>query len=166
MTRRVMIGLLCLGLLTGLLACQAYLGPEDKTLYRGQNKLLDRNEEDETTDFSEDEAFLKFFYIINETGSNAEVRVLADDMELFLQEIGSQVPLSLGKEVPPLLIPNPAVELKVQLNKATQYLVVQDLQSGAQATFDIAGFSQVDAGFQITIQKDRILLSQDYYPAR
>lgn len=166
MTRRVMIGLLCVGLLMGLLACQAYLGPEDKTPYRGQNKLLDRNEEGETTDFSEDEAVLKFFCIVNETGRNAEVRVFADGMELFLQEIGSQVPLLPGKELPPLLIPNPAVELKVQLNKDTQYLVVQDLQSGTQATFDIAGFSQVDAGFQITLQKDRIRLIQDYYPTR
>jgi len=116
-----------------------------------------------------DKTTLKFFYLVNKTGSEVKVRVLADGHELFIHQISAQVTPSPGKEVPPPPL-YPAVELKIPVSQDAKELEVQELlhlgTRARQATFDIMGFSQADAGFRIMIRKDGILLGQDYYPAR
>lgn len=116
-----------------------------------------------------DEITLKFFYLINETGSEVKVRVLADGQELFIQQISAQVTPSPGREAPPPS-PCPAVELKIPVSQNAKELEVQELlhlgTRARQVRFDIVGFSQADAGFRIMIRKNGILLDQDYYPAR
>jgi len=148
-----------------LVACQSYPVLEERPLV-----VSSKDQRSVSGGSYEAGTITTFFYIINETGSNIRVRVLADGAELFLQEIGAQVPSEPGKEVPPLPTPYPAVELKVPVNKNAQQLEVQELlhrgTRATQATFNIAGFSQAPGGFRITIRKDGILLNQDYRPIR
>ena len=135
-----------LGVLLSLLSCQAYVGKE-KTI-------------------------LTYFYLVNETGQEVKVRVLADGVELFVQRIYAEAPPSsasgFGEAPPPPSYP--AVELKVPISSQAKQLEVQELlhlgTRARQATFDIADFSHVDAGFRVVIRKDGILLDQDYLPAR
>jgi hypothetical protein len=165
MTQRVVLGWLSVSLLIGFVACQSY-----PALEKGALTSFPENEATATGNSYEAGTIIMFFYIINETGSDIQVRVLADGVELFLQGIGSQVPSLPGKEVPPLPTPYPAVELKVSMSKDAQQLEVQELlhlgTRATQATFNIAGFSQAPGGFRITIRKDGILLDQDYRPIR
>lgn len=107
-----------------------------------------------------------FFYLVNRSGQDAMVRVLADDRGLFVQEIESKQEAPVGAEEAPPPGPYPARELKVPLNRKAKRLEVEELNSGMKAQFEITNFIKVDAGFRITIGARQILLDQDYFPVR
>lgn len=112
----------------------------------------------------ENETILTFFYLVNQSGSEVKIRVLADGQELFVQQLRAHIAPPPVQQAPPSP-PYPAVELKIPIRRDVKQLEVELLHLGTRVAFNIEGFSQVDAGFQIIIWKDKIRLTQDYYPA-
>jgi len=109
---------------------------------------------------------MKFFYLVNQSGFEVEVRVLGDEKELFVQRMKAKTDDSPG-------ITHPSngeyttVELKVPMNKQAKQLTVQESSHLKKCkTFDITEAGKESAGFQVIIGKDEITLIQDYYPAR
>lgn len=114
-----------------------------------------------------------FFFLENRTDTEVKVRVLADDTELFVEELEAPSPPPSEEEGPielPPPPPYPTLEIKALIDTAAEQLEVQELlHSGTrarEAVFDITDFAQQEGGFRITIREDGILLNQDYYPIR
>ena len=99
-----------------------------------------------------------FFYVVNQTGQDIQVKVSADGEELFIADIGTEVELPGGY---------PAKELKVSMNIDTKVIKVQELTSGREKEWQIETLtSQVDGGFSIIIKEGDILLEKGYLPIR
>ncbi len=107
-----------------------------------------------------------FFYIINKTGNDIEVRASANNKELFSQKVASKVKTPAEGRVYPPTGEYPTMELKVEVNRGAKTLKVQETNSGLEASFDITDFSTKGPGFSIMIEGDEISLNQDYYPIR
>ena len=114
----------------------------------------------------EQEGVYTFFYITNKTGKDIEVKVLANNKELFSQKLESEVKTPTEGIVHPPPGKYPTRELKVEVNRGAKVLEVQEINSGQKASFDITNFSSKGPGFRITIEGDEISLNQDYYPIR
>lgn len=109
---------------------------------------------------------MKFFYIVNQSRFEVEVRVLADKKELFVQRMKAKKDDSPGI-THPSNGKDTTLELKVPMNKQAKQLTVQESSHLKKCkTFDITEAGKEGAGFQVIIGKDRIILIQDYYPAR
>jgi hypothetical protein len=113
----------------------------------------------------EQEERLVFFSIINQTGAEIHVRVLADGRKLFSRRVAPMLVDAPGTMPPPGRFPR--VEVKAPLSTATRELVVEELLVlRSHRTIAIAGFARTDAGFAIVINRSGISVSQDYYPVR
>ncbi len=107
-----------------------------------------------------------FFYIINKTGNDIEIKASANNKELFSQKLESEVKTPTEGIVYPSPGKYPTRELKVEVNRGARTLEVQEINSGQKVSFDITNFSSKGPGFRITIEGDEISLNQDYYPIR
>src|SRR5262249_6350375 len=107
-----------------------------------------------------------FFYIVNRSAREVRVRVIVDGAELFVQEVDAvrKAPSRIQEAPPPGS--SPARELKVPLSLAARRLVVEELNSGDRATYDLSQGVQSDAGFRIVIGPEGIFISRDYLPIR
>lgn len=110
--------------------------------------------------------YIVFFYVINLSGKDIEVKALANQKELLHEKIESKVKVPTGGEELPPPGMYPARELKVKMDRETSSLEVQEINSGLKATFDIRNFSTKGLGFRITIGEKGISLNQDYLPVR
>lgn len=106
---------------------------------------------------------LTLFYLVNQTGREVTIRVLADGHELLVQQLGARVPSSPEVKTLPLLPPYPAVERKIALPRNTKRLEIEEPSVGHR-TFEIAGFPE-GPGFRVVIRNDGIV-THDYYPIR
>jgi hypothetical protein len=125
-----------------------------------------RESTEETSKPTQMDTVITFFYLVNETGKDIKVKVLADDKEVFITEIKSQPPSSAGAQQAAPENGFPARELKVDLSKNTKHLEIQELNSNLSQHVDITNFSQRDGGFRIIARAGKILFSQDYFPVR
>lgn len=110
--------------------------------------------------------YIVFFYVLNLSGKDIEVKALANQKELLHEKIESKVGAPAGGEEHPPPGIHPARELKVKIDRETSSLEVQEINSGLKATFDITNFSTKGLGFRITIEEKGISLNQDYLPVR
>src|SRR5206468_280839 len=111
------------------------------------------------------ETVMKFFRLVNQTGAEIKVQVLADGHELFVKRLEATVEKSPGIVHPdePLY---PTLELKIPLsNQARQLSIQESLFLKKRKRFDISvSPDKTGAGFQIVIGKNGIVVTQDYYP--
>lgn len=109
---------------------------------------------------------MKFFYLVNQSGVEVEVRVLADEKELFVRRMKAETGDSPGI-IHPSNGKHSTMELKVAMDKQARQLTVQESSHLKKCkTFDITKSGKEGAGFQVIIGKDEITLIQEYYPAR
>ena len=144
MKNKIILKLTCLVLLGGLLfgGCTPKEPPSDETL-------------------------MTFFYVVNQTGQDIRVRVLADHQELFIVEIGSEVELPDEGRISPPQGEYPAKELKISMPKDTKVIKAQELISGREQEREVKPLtSKVNGGFTIIIKEDEILLERGYLPIR
>lgn len=113
------------------------------------------------------ETVMKFFRLVNQTGAEVKVQVLADGHELFVQRMEAAVEKSPGI-VHPAEAQFPTLELKIPLDRQARQLSIREsLVLKKRKRFDIsASPDKADAGFQIVIGKDGIVVTQDYHPIR
>lgn len=108
----------------------------------------------------------KFFYVVNESGSDVRVRVRAGGRDLLVEPIPGQDQQRPGVRSPPPADLNPARERKIKLTEETERLEVEEMISGRKATFEIGRAWMRGPGFRITIGVREIRLAQDYRPER
>jgi hypothetical protein len=113
------------------------------------------------------ETVMKFFRLVNQTGAEIKVQVLADGHELFVRRFEATVEKSPGI-VHPYEAQYPTLELKIPLNNQARQLSIQEsLFLKKRKRFDISvSPEKAGAGFQIVIGKNGIVVTQDYYPIR
>jgi hypothetical protein len=113
------------------------------------------------------ETAMKFFRLVNQTGAEIKVQVLADGHELFVKRLEAAVEKSPGI-VHPYEAQYPTLELKIPLNnQARQLLIQESLFLKKRKRFDISvSPEKAGAGFQIVIGKNGIVVTQDYYLIR
>lgn len=105
-----------------------------------------------------DETEMTFFYVVNQTGQDIRVKVLADGEELFIVDIGTTIESPGGY---------PAKELKIPMRKDAKFIKVKESISGREQEWEIKTLtSKVDGGFTIIIKEDDILLERGYLPIR
>ena len=116
---------------------------------------------------SQKEVIMKFFELVNKTGAEIKIRVLADDRELFVRRIQAKVDKSEGI-VHPAQDQYPIVELKISMSSQTKQLLVEEcLLLKKSKTFDVSDSpDKQDAGFRIITSKNGIVVTQDYFPIR
>jgi hypothetical protein len=110
---------------------------------------------------------MKFFRLVNQTGAEIKVRVLADGHELFVKRLEAAVEKSPGI-AHPYEAQYPTLELKIPLSDQARQLSIQEsLFLKKRKRFDISvSPDKAGAGFQIVIGKSGIVVTQDYYPIR
>ena len=110
---------------------------------------------------------MKFFRLVNRTGAEIKIQVLADGHKLFVKRLEAAVEKSPGI-VHPYEPQYPTLELKIPLNNQARQLSIQEsLFLKKRKRFDISvSPDKTGAGFQIVIGKNRIVVTQDYYPIR
>jgi hypothetical protein len=110
---------------------------------------------------------MKFFHVVNKTGVEIKVEADADGRELFVKEMEAAVKDQVGI-VHPAEEQYPTLEMKITLsNQAKKLTVRESLYLKKDTTFDISDSpAKEDAGFQIVVTKDKLIVTQDYYPAR
>lgn len=113
------------------------------------------------------ETVMKFFRLVNQTGADIKVQVLADGHELFVKRLEAAVEKSPGI-VHPYEAQFPTLELKIPLSDQARHLSIQEsLFLKKRKGFEIsASPDKTGAGFQIVIGKNGIIVTQDYYPIR
>jgi hypothetical protein len=113
------------------------------------------------------ETAMKFFRLVNQTGAEIKVQVLADGHELFVKRLEAEVEKSSGI-VHPAEVQYPTLELKIPLSDQARHLSIQEsLFLKKRKRFDISvSPDKAAAGFQIVIGKNGIVVTQDYYPIR
>ena len=113
------------------------------------------------------ETVMKFFRLVNQTGAEIKVQVLADGSELFVKRLEAAVEKSPGI-VHPDEAHYPTLELKIPLSNQARHLSIQEsLFLKKRKGFEIsASPDKAAAGFQIVIGKNGIVVTQDYYPIR
>jgi len=102
------------------------------------------------------------FYIVNQTGQEIKVQVLADGKRLFTVKLEAKVEGS-GQVPPPMGYP--AKEVKARVNPLPRVLEIRELISGRVRVFDITGLDS-KRGFRIVVTAEGIELSRDYLPIR
>lgn len=106
------------------------------------------------------------FYVVNQTEQQARVKVLSDGTELFIVEIESAPPQSdAGRTLPPSE-GYPAKEIRVPLDSYPKNVDVEEMVSGREQQFNMAGIGNPGLGYRITISFQGITLTQDYVPIR
>jgi hypothetical protein len=113
------------------------------------------------------ETVMKFFRLVNQTGAEIKVQVLADGHELFVKRLGAAVEQSPGI-VHPYEAQYPTLELKIPLSDQARHLSIHEsLVLKKRKRFEISvSPDKAGAGFQIVIGKNGIVVTQDYYPIR
>lgn len=110
---------------------------------------------------------MKLFKLVNKSGAEIEILVLADGQELFVRHMQAKTEESPGI-VHPAQEEYPTLELKVPIDKHARKLSVEEtIYLKKSQDFEISESPDREgAGFQIIISKDAIAVSQDYYAAR
>lgn len=103
-----------------------------------------------------------FFQVVNQKGQEVRVRVLADREELFTVELGTSIETP-GGIIPPV-DKYPSKELKIQMPENTRVIRVQELISGMEKEWPVAG--KGDSGFLIILVDRDISLEFGYIPVR
>lgn len=109
---------------------------------------------------------ISVFYVVNQSGRDVRLRVLADDREVLALDLPAAAPAPGSARVMPPPGPHPARELKVALPAATEWLEAQEVRSGLTRRVDVRDFATRGLGFRIIIGASEILIAQDYYPIR
>ncbi len=109
----------------------------------------------------------KFFHLVNKTGAEVEIQALADGEELFVKRLDADSKSSPGI-VHPADDAYPTLDLKISMNQQARQLEVKEaLHLKTKRLFTISTSAErADAGFQIILNRDGIVVTQDYYPAR
>jgi hypothetical protein len=120
-----------------------------------------------TTAFNRQETVVRFFRLVNQSGAQIKIRVLADGRELFVRRMKAKVDDSSGI-VHPAPVEYPTLELKISMNKDVKLLSVEESQHlKKRKTFAVSDSpGKQDAGFQIVVSKEKIVVTDDYYPVR
>lgn len=110
---------------------------------------------------------IRFFHLVNQTGAEVKVQVLADGKELFVNRMEADVEPSRGI-VHPAPVSYPTQELKVSMSREAKRLTVKEtLHLKKRQSFTISALPEkADAGFQIVLNRDGIAVTQDYHPVR
>lgn len=98
---------------------------------------------------NQNQDILVFFYVVNVSGVDVNVKVLADGREVFWHQLPAKVVRRTeATEVPP---PgdHPAVEVKIRLNRNTRRLEVQELNSNRKAKFNVRNFTGATVVFAL-----------------
>lgn len=137
----------------------AYL-PAESSIYSAEASDAQKDQQGK-------EMVIKFFRLINKSGMEVKVQVLADGKELFVQRLDARLKPSEGI-VHPATEVYPSAELKASISREAAELMVKETQSlKKERAFAISRAKEkADAGFQIILNRDGIEVTQDYQPVR
>lgn len=110
---------------------------------------------------------MRFFHLVNQSGAEIKIRVLADDRELFVRRMKAKVDDSAGI-VHPAPVESPTLELKISMEREVKLLSVEESRYlKKRKTFAVSDSpDKQGSGFQIVVSKEGIVVTDDYYPVR
>lgn len=125
------------------------------------------NSKKRVTAFSRQGTVVRFFHLVNQSGAEIKIRVLADGRELFVRRMEAKVDESPGI-VHPSPVEYPTLELKISMGREVKLLSVEESQYlKKHKTFAVSDSpDKQDTGFQIVVSKEGIVVTDDYYPIR
>jgi hypothetical protein len=119
------------------------------------------------TAIEREETVVRFFHLVNQSGAEIKIRVLADGEELFVKRMKAKEDDPAGI-VHPAPAQYPTLELKISMGREVKLLSVEEsLYLKKRKTFTVSDSpGKKDAGFQIVVGKEGIAVTDDYYPIR